>query len=233
MQWPISQRHHRRPCHHPPSIIVAVTHAAQLAPSTPVPVTNVAHSPAAHHAPMSPSLLLHSARPGLSLQHHSGGALASRSPPSPGRTHSQMPPLQAERGHPPNDDHRHHQPRHTPNHHHHHRRTHEVCLFIAENCASAIGDLASTVSPDTPEEATMVSQLARLRGALPCLTRRGRRARSWTRRASSQTRWRKRAPCGCVQRARACAHCCRGCAAARPGSRDGRSGVGIPHARRS
>src|SRR5215207_5806228 len=40
---------------------------------------------------------------------------------------------------------------------------------IAENCASAIGDLASTVSPDTPEEATMVSQLARLRGALPCL----------------------------------------------------------------
>jgi tetratricopeptide (TPR) repeat protein len=38
---------------------------------------------------------------------------------------------------------------------------------IAENCASAIGDLATTVSPDTPEEATMVSQLARMRSALP------------------------------------------------------------------
>jgi len=38
---------------------------------------------------------------------------------------------------------------------------------IAENCASAVGDLANTVSPDTPEEATMVSQLARLRAALP------------------------------------------------------------------
>jgi tetratricopeptide (TPR) repeat protein len=38
---------------------------------------------------------------------------------------------------------------------------------IAENCASAIGDLAATVSPDTAEEATMVSQLARMRSALP------------------------------------------------------------------
>ena len=40
---------------------------------------------------------------------------------------------------------------------------------IAENCASAIGDLASTVSPDTPEEAVMIAQLARLRGALPAI----------------------------------------------------------------
>jgi tetratricopeptide (TPR) repeat protein len=40
---------------------------------------------------------------------------------------------------------------------------------IAENCASAIGDLASTVSPDTPEEAVMITQLARLRGALPLI----------------------------------------------------------------
>ena len=40
---------------------------------------------------------------------------------------------------------------------------------IAENCASAIGDLASTVSPDTPDEATMLEQLARLGGALPLI----------------------------------------------------------------
>jgi tetratricopeptide (TPR) repeat protein len=45
----------------------------------------------------------------------------------------------------------------------------EARRSIAENCASAIGDLASTVSPDTPEEATMISQLARMRGALPCI----------------------------------------------------------------
>jgi tetratricopeptide (TPR) repeat protein len=40
---------------------------------------------------------------------------------------------------------------------------------IAENCASAIGDLASTVSPDSPEEATMLEQLARLRRSLPLM----------------------------------------------------------------
>src|SRR4029453_17266575 len=38
---------------------------------------------------------------------------------------------------------------------------------IAENCASAIGDLAATVAPDTPEEAAMLEQLARLRRGLP------------------------------------------------------------------
>ena len=40
---------------------------------------------------------------------------------------------------------------------------------IADNCASAIGDLASTVAPDTPDEATMIEQLARMRRALPLL----------------------------------------------------------------
>jgi tetratricopeptide (TPR) repeat protein len=45
----------------------------------------------------------------------------------------------------------------------------EARRSIAENCASAIGDLASTVSPDTPEEATMIGQLSRMRGALPCI----------------------------------------------------------------
>src|SRR4029453_2593708 len=38
---------------------------------------------------------------------------------------------------------------------------------IAENCASAIGDLSSTVTPDTSEEAAMMEQLARMRRALP------------------------------------------------------------------
>lgn len=41
---------------------------------------------------------------------------------------------------------------------------------IAENCASAIGDLASTVAPDTAEEAAMIQQLARLRHALPLMS---------------------------------------------------------------
>jgi tetratricopeptide (TPR) repeat protein len=45
----------------------------------------------------------------------------------------------------------------------------EARRSIAENCASAIGDLAGTVSPDTPEEATMIAQLARMRVALPRL----------------------------------------------------------------
>jgi tetratricopeptide (TPR) repeat protein len=40
---------------------------------------------------------------------------------------------------------------------------------IAENCASAIGDLAGTVQPDTPEDAAMLEQLARLRAHLPRL----------------------------------------------------------------
>src|SRR4029079_18357196 len=40
---------------------------------------------------------------------------------------------------------------------------------IAENCASAIGDLASTVAPDTPEEAAMLEQLARMRRVLPMI----------------------------------------------------------------
>ena len=40
---------------------------------------------------------------------------------------------------------------------------------IADNCASAIGDLAGTVSPDTADELTMIEQLARLRRALPLL----------------------------------------------------------------
>jgi hypothetical protein len=37
---------------------------------------------------------------------------------------------------------------------------------IAENCASAIGDLAMTVSPDTPEEAAMLAELSKLRSSL-------------------------------------------------------------------
>jgi len=45
----------------------------------------------------------------------------------------------------------------------------EARRSIADNCASAIGDLASTVSPDTPEEATMIEQLARIRGGLPSI----------------------------------------------------------------
>jgi tetratricopeptide (TPR) repeat protein len=40
---------------------------------------------------------------------------------------------------------------------------------IAENCASAIGDLAGTVAPDTPEEAAMLEQLARMRRVLPMI----------------------------------------------------------------
>jgi tetratricopeptide (TPR) repeat protein len=40
---------------------------------------------------------------------------------------------------------------------------------IADNCASAIGDLAGTVAPDTADESTMIEQLARLRRALPML----------------------------------------------------------------
>jgi hypothetical protein len=45
---------------------------------------------------------------------------------------------------------------------------------IADNCASAIGDLAGTVAPDTSDEAVMIEQLARLRRALPQLdTERG------------------------------------------------------------
>jgi hypothetical protein len=50
----------------------------------------------------------------------------------------------------------------------------EARRSIAENCAAAIGDLASTVAPDTPEEAVMIAQLARLRAALPSIdTQRG------------------------------------------------------------
>jgi hypothetical protein len=40
---------------------------------------------------------------------------------------------------------------------------------IADNCAAAIGDLAGTVSPDTPEESAMIEQLARLRCAMPLI----------------------------------------------------------------
>lgn len=47
---------------------------------------------------------------------------------------------------------------------------------IAENCASAIGDLAATVAPDTPEEAAMIEQLAILRRSLPMIE--GQRAAS-------------------------------------------------------
>lgn len=45
----------------------------------------------------------------------------------------------------------------------------EARRSIAENCALAIGDLASTVSPDTPEEVEMLTQLARIRGGLPMI----------------------------------------------------------------
>ena len=45
---------------------------------------------------------------------------------------------------------------------------------IAENCATAIGDLATTVSPDTPEEASMLEELSKLRSSLAMLdTKRG------------------------------------------------------------
>jgi len=40
---------------------------------------------------------------------------------------------------------------------------------IAVNCAAAISDLAATVDADTPEEATMITELARLREGLVCL----------------------------------------------------------------
>jgi tetratricopeptide (TPR) repeat protein len=43
----------------------------------------------------------------------------------------------------------------------------EARRSIAENCATAIGDLATTVSPDTPEEAAMLGELSKLRGSLP------------------------------------------------------------------
>jgi tetratricopeptide (TPR) repeat protein len=43
----------------------------------------------------------------------------------------------------------------------------EARRSIAENCALAIGDLASTVSPDTPEEIEMIKQLGRIRSGLP------------------------------------------------------------------
>ena len=45
----------------------------------------------------------------------------------------------------------------------------ETRRSIAENCASAIGDLASTVAPDSPDEAAMLEQLARLRRGLPLI----------------------------------------------------------------
>jgi tetratricopeptide (TPR) repeat protein len=45
----------------------------------------------------------------------------------------------------------------------------EARRSIAENCALAIGDLASTVSPDTPDEAEMITQLARIRAGLPLI----------------------------------------------------------------
>jgi tetratricopeptide (TPR) repeat protein len=40
---------------------------------------------------------------------------------------------------------------------------------IAENCAAAINDLATTVSPDTPEEAAMLTELDRMRRGLVTL----------------------------------------------------------------
>lgn len=40
---------------------------------------------------------------------------------------------------------------------------------IAENCAAAIGDLSATVEPDSPEEATMITELARMRSGLRSL----------------------------------------------------------------
>ena len=45
----------------------------------------------------------------------------------------------------------------------------EARRSIAENCALAIGDLASTVSPDSPDEAEMIRQLARIRSGLPLI----------------------------------------------------------------
>lgn len=45
---------------------------------------------------------------------------------------------------------------------------------IAENCATAIGDLATTVSPDTPEETAMLAELSKLRSSLGAIdTKRG------------------------------------------------------------
>jgi len=47
-------------------------------------------------------------------------------------------------------------------------------LTIAENCAAAICDLGSTVSPDTPEEEAMLSELERMRAGLRSIdTKRG------------------------------------------------------------
>ena len=45
----------------------------------------------------------------------------------------------------------------------------EARRTIAENCASAISDLGSTVAPDTPEEEVMLAELERLRGGLRSL----------------------------------------------------------------
>lgn len=42
----------------------------------------------------------------------------------------------------------------------------ETRRTIARNCAAAIGDLADTVGPDTPEETVMVTEMARLRAGL-------------------------------------------------------------------
>jgi tetratricopeptide (TPR) repeat protein len=49
----------------------------------------------------------------------------------------------------------------------------EARRSIAENCALAIGDLACTVSPDTPEEAVMIDQLERIRVGMPLIDTRG------------------------------------------------------------
>lgn len=46
------------------------------------------------------------------------------------------------------------------------RAQREARRSIAENCASAIGDLASTITPDTPDECEMLSELDRLRDGL-------------------------------------------------------------------
>src|SRR5687768_17478685 len=45
----------------------------------------------------------------------------------------------------------------------------ETRRSIAENCGSAIGDLASTVAPDTAEEREMLVMLEQLRGGLRCI----------------------------------------------------------------
>jgi tetratricopeptide (TPR) repeat protein len=45
----------------------------------------------------------------------------------------------------------------------------EARRSIAENCALAIGDLATTVSPDTPDEVEMIRHLTRIRGGLPLI----------------------------------------------------------------